>query len=263
MPWVVGGIFGKKLARRMLLLKAGIMQSCAIPGVYLHHVLRKRYIERLAREALSGTIRQMVVIGAGFDTLSLRLSKDHPECTILEIDHPATQQAKRSLLEHFELPQGRCHFLAADLADAALSSVLARCPDHDPDQPTLFIAEGLTMYLRESSMRRLLDDIAGQAAGSALVFTYMEETIAGCYDFQNARRITSWWLALRHERFTWGLRPDDLPGFLAESGFRIDEHRTPEELRIELLTECNRDAKLTAGENAGIDLVGHMNDHSS
>ncbi|MCH2134191.1 MAG: SAM-dependent methyltransferase [Phycisphaerales bacterium] len=247
-----GALLGPSLARRLLLLKAGVMQSCAIPGIYLHHVLRKRYIESLAREALGTTMTQMVVIGAGFDTLSLRLSVDCPGHTIIEIDHPATQKVKRALLEDFQLPAGSGQFLPADLASETLASALARCTPYDPDQPTLFIVEGLTMYLEESTVRDLLACIGDQARGSAVLFTYMEESSPGCYDFQNARRVTSWWLALRHERFTWGLKPADLPDFLSESGFSLQAHRTPEELRLELLTEPNRHAKLTSGENTAL-----------
>ena len=35
-------ILGAGVARRLLLLKAGLMQAFSIPGIYLHQVLRKR-----------------------------------------------------------------------------------------------------------------------------------------------------------------------------------------------------------------------------
>ena len=105
------------------------------------------------------------------------------------------------------------------------------------------------MYLSEAAMRGLLECIAGQAAGSKFLFTYMEESSPGCYDFQNTRLATSLWLALRSERFTWGLRQDALRGFLGESSYDLDEHWTSHQLGTELLTPANRSARLAGGEH--------------
>ncbi len=240
------------LARRLLLLKAGLMQACAVPGIYLHQVLRKRLIESLAEQAIENGTRQVVVLGAGFDTLGLRLAERHPDCRVLEVDHPATQRAKRSILEHTTLPSEGCRFLPADLGREGLQSVLESCPDHDPDRPTLFIIEGVTMYLEEPEIRRILAEVARHSGGSALLFTYMEEYKPGCFGFQNARRVASWWLALRHERFTWGIHPDRLPGFLSESSFELRYHRTVEQLRDELLTPPNRNVRLAIGEHTAL-----------
>ena len=238
-----------RLAFRWTLFKAGLMQACAIPGIYLHHLLRKRYIEQQVRKAITDNINQLVVIGAGLDTLGLRLSAEYPDLKVIEIDHPATQGLKRSILDSFTLPKGSIDFLPADLGSETLASVLKRCSFHDPKASSLFIAEGITMYLSEASVRELLKSIADQPSGSALIFTYMEETRPGCYDFSNARRVATWWLALRHERFTWGIRPEQLRGFLVECDLSLETQRTPEQLRLELLTESNRNATLTLGEN--------------
>ena len=239
----------RRLACRWILFKAGLMQRCAIPGIYLHQLLRKRFIEAQARKAIADKTNQLVVIGAGLDTLGLRLSVEHPDLKVIEIDHPATQALKRSIVDAMSLPMGDIEFLSADLGHETLVSALKRSACHDPEAATLFIAEGITMYLSEASVRELLNSIANQPPGSSLLFTYMEESRPGCFDFRNARRVTSWWLALRHERFTWGIRPDRLQAFLAECGLSLESHRTPEELRLELLIESNRNATLALGEN--------------
>ena len=244
-----GSRLGSGFARRWILLKAGVMQACSIPGLYLHQVLRKRYIESIVRRALEKGVTQVVVIGAGFDTLTLRLSPHFPGCRFIEIDHPATQKEKIPAVEAFSLPIGDCHFMSADLATETLASALARCDAHDPERATLFIAEGLTMYLSEQNIRTLLATVADQAPGSSIVFTYMDESSPGRFDFRNQLFTTSWWLALSGERFTWGIREDELPGFLEESGFHLREHRTPETLRAELMSEPNRGATVALGEH--------------
>ncbi|MBM62218.1 MAG: hypothetical protein CL484_04645 [Acidobacteria bacterium] len=245
-------LLGAGVARRLLLLKSRLMQAVSIPGIYLHQVIRKRYIESITRATLAGAVRQLVVIGAGFDTLSLRISLDMPDLRVIEIDHPATQQIKKIALEGFDLPLGTCHLVSADLSLESLASVLARSGEYDAEVPTLFVAEGLTMYLDEAQIRDLLTCIGTQASGSEFLFTYMEETEPGQYDFQNTRPVTSLWLALRSERFTWGIKKPELSGFLAESGFSLREHRTPDDLRVAFLTEANRSATVARGENIAL-----------
>ena len=243
---------GKAVARRLLLLKSRLLQVASVPGIYLHQLLRKRYIESVARAALGSEVRQVVVIGAGFDTLSLRLSADIPGYSMIEIDHPATQRVKKEVLEDFGLPHGGVQLVPVDLSQERLVDTLSGLEAYDPGLPTLFIMEGVTMYLDESRVRELLDCIASQAPGSRFLFTYMEESAPGRYDFRNSRAPTRWWLALRNERFTWGVGRSELPEFLAQSGFRLLDHRTPEDLRCELLTESNRNAVLAQGENTAL-----------
>ena len=250
---------GKALARRFLLFKAGLMQACSVPGIYLHQVLRKRCIETLAHESIANGIEQVVVLGAGYDTLSLRLATRYPECGVIEIDHPATQKSKRALLAQAGLHHDSCAYYPVDLSDQSLEAVLRACPKYDSLRPTLFIIEGVTMYLDEKSVRSLLSCVDAQAKGSALLFTYMEESRPGCYDFKGTRWVTSWWLALRHERFTWGIAPGKLPKFLSESGFTLRCHRTPDELRVELLARSHQSAVVALGENIALVVPGLEN----
>ena len=246
-----------RLRRAMLLKQCQVLQAGSVPGIYLHQVLRKRCIESLVRSAVSGGIHQIVIIGSGFDTLSLRLSAEMPWLSIIELDHPATQIVKTAAIERFQLASGKCHFFAVDLSCQTLASALAGCPEYDPKISTLFIAEGLAMYLSEARVREMLQCIAAQALGSKFIFTYMEELKPQNFSFQNERLATSLWLAFQHERFTWGIKSSELPAFLAKSGFQLLEHKTHQDLRLEWLTEKNRQATLAIGEN--IALVVHPN----
>ena len=240
---------GSWFERRMTLWKAGIMQAVSIPGIYLHQMLRKRFIESIARSEVLPSVSQLVVFGAGFDTLSLRVSASHPGLTVIEVDHPATQAAKVEAVERFNMSTGRCLFVESDLEKDGVTGGLERCPDYDPEVPTLFVAEGLTMYLSESRVRELLSYVAGGSPDSRLLFTYMEETPVGRWDFREQRSLATKWLAFRNERFTWGTTPEELRGLIAECGLEVVAHRTPEDMRLESLDAKNRDARLAHGEN--------------
>src|SRR6266704_6551231 len=69
---------------------AKLVERITIPGILLHYALRKKNISQLARAALVHGTKQLVVIGAGFDPLSLELHREFPTAQFREIDHPAT-----------------------------------------------------------------------------------------------------------------------------------------------------------------------------
>ena len=71
-----------KLGRKILEVKTGLMQTVVMPGFYLHFVLRKRSIEKFVRQAVQQNARQLVVIGAGFDTLSVRMAREFSDLQI-------------------------------------------------------------------------------------------------------------------------------------------------------------------------------------
>ena len=66
------------------------------PGFILHVAARKAFIDRLARTAIDAGAAQLIVVGAGYDTLALRIAASYPPVRCYEIDHPSTQEAKRS-----------------------------------------------------------------------------------------------------------------------------------------------------------------------
>ena len=225
------------------------MQALSIPGIYLHQVLRKRFIESMARSEMLQSVNQLVIFGAGFDTLGLRLSASHPGLTVIEVDHPATQAVKIEAVRRFNMSTGRCIFVGSDLEGDGVAGALERCPEYDPETPTLFVAEGLTMYLSESRIRELLGHVSSASRNSRLLFTYMEERGPGCWDFQEQRRLATWWLGFRNERFTWGATPEGLRELVEEFGLEVLVHRTTAELADELLQDDNRGARLAHGEN--------------
>ena len=62
-------------------------------------MLRKRWIESRVRAKIAAGASQVVVLGAGLDTLGVRLASERPDLRVVEIDHPATLAVKRSVVE--------------------------------------------------------------------------------------------------------------------------------------------------------------------
>jgi methyltransferase (TIGR00027 family) len=119
---------------------------------------RVRWFDAQVEGALEAGIDQAAVIGAGYDSRAWRLSRDGVR--FFEVDHPATQRDKiRRAPENGSGPT----FVPADLTERSAGAALA---EHglDGSRPALFVVEGVTMYLAEVAVRRLLEDLAGSTA---------------------------------------------------------------------------------------------------
>jgi methyltransferase (TIGR00027 family) len=137
-----------------------------------HVVLRSRYAEdRLATGAARG-ITQYVVLGAGFDTFALRQPAWAQGLKILEVDHPGTQELKRSRMAEagLEMP-GNAGFATVDFEHESLHDGLVR-NGFSQDKPTFFSCLGVIMYLKEEAVDTMLRSVARFPAGSEIVLTY-------------------------------------------------------------------------------------------
>src|SRR5918912_990407 len=215
---------------------ASMLERATVPGIRLHYALRKRCLEEVAREALGCGIRQVVVIGAGYDTLALRLTEEFPETEFFEVDHPTTQNVKRSVIERHHPPHCNLHFIALDLAHRNLEESLLALDEYRKEADTLFVAEGLLMYLAPAEIDLILEFIRQQSGPkSRFAFTFMETQGDGRIGFRQSSRLVEGWLRLRGESFKWGIERARINNFLAARGLNVKEVVTAETLRVRAL----------------------------
>jgi len=225
------------------------IERALLPGIILHWLVRKLLIESHARDAIAAGCRQIVVLGAGFDTLARRL---HGVANCFEIDRPMTQAIKRRAFG--EAP----NFLAADLLSASVAEALAQDPRYSPDQPTLFIAEGLLMYLPADHVGKLFRELASFGANRCrFVFTFMEERPGKPLAFHNASRVVGWWLGARGEPFRWGVARAEAHAFVRNHGWHLAAMSSPEELRSRFLNSHGLAGEpLAIGESIALAYLG-------
>ena len=223
------------LTRRGLRWLAWAAERATIPGLMLHFMLRKRWIEKAVRAAIARGCRQVVVIGAGYDTLAARLVPLFPAVRFTEVDHPATQAVKRAAFA----ASPNLQFVAADLARVPLRQVLPPSAGE-----TLYIAEGLLMYLTAAEVDALFASLDGE-----IIFTAMEPAAGGSIAFHNATWLERALLALWKEPFKWALAREALGEFLAARGLQLREYadlaQAHPELRLargELVVQATRNA---------------------
>ena len=113
-------------------------------------------------------IDQLVLLGAGWDTRSYRMPKG---IHCFEVDTPKTQETKRQMLKKAGLDTTRITFVPADFMMEDWLEKLVHA-GFDPDKPTFFLWEAVTMYLDREAVESTLRKIAGTASGSVVAFDY-------------------------------------------------------------------------------------------
>lgn len=220
---------------------ARLAERATVPGLLLYFMLRKRWIEHAVRASVAEGSEQVVIVGAGFDTMALRLCAEFPRVRFIEIDHPATQQCKRLAVEPPGLP-GNLHFIAADLARERLQDVLAGCKAFRPDARSTIVMEGLLTYLGDDDVARLFMALRElQRAPGRIVFTVMEPTPAGDPAFHNATLLVTWLLSHWREPFQSSLGRNDAARFLERFGYQLADLATDETLRSRYLAPLGRE----------------------
>jgi methyltransferase (TIGR00027 family) len=128
--------------------------------------------------AVERGVAQYVVLGAGLDTFAYRQPAWAHALRIVEVDHPASQAAKRERLEAagIALPPN-VTFAAIDLEEAAavgeraLTEALA-VHGVRPDEPTFVSWLGVMMYLSAEAVDLVFRTVAAMPGGSELAFTF-------------------------------------------------------------------------------------------
>ncbi len=192
------------------------------PGAQSSGIARTRFIDEALLRTLQADIKQVVILGAGFDCRAYR-TPGIEHARIYEVDRPDTLAAKRENLKRMLgiLPEHvifvEIDFNAQQLKDALLAS------GFDPARPAFFIWEGVTNYLTEEAVNTTLQFISSTAVGSQLVFTYIHQGVLDNADgFEGTRNLIRL-LQAEDEPWTFGLYPAQVASYLEVRGLQLLE----------------------------------------
>jgi methyltransferase (TIGR00027 family) len=152
------------------------MVRVAMGGLAGHVELRTALIDHAVREAVDAGVSQLVVLGAGLDARAFRLD-GLGAVDVFEVDHPATQAWKRRRAQALAHRARALSFVPVDFSRTSLNEGLGASA-HDPVRPSVWVWEGVTMYLPPGATSAALRDIAARSAsGSRLVLTYLRPEV--------------------------------------------------------------------------------------
>lgn len=215
-----------------------------LPGAMLSGAVRKRFVDDETRAGIADGARQVLVVGAGLDTLSGRLAREFPDVLFLETDHPATGGPKRAALESLGDLPANLVLRAVDLAETKLDAVLDGTPAWRRGALSVVVAEGVLMYLDPADVSAFLAAAsAAVAPGSRLVFDRLEAHGDGRLRAGGLSGFLRPLFRALGEPIRWTPRPEELVSFLGASGWRLDP---PPDLRARYLVPAGRsDAPLS------------------
>ncbi len=234
------------------------LENAVLPGIQLHYTVRKRRLEEITLAALDEDFEQIVILGAGFDTLAVRLHNQFPDVNFIEIDHPATQKAKKIAVEKKRMAGKNLKFIALDITLKDSFKQLSDNKLYRKNVKTLYIAEGLLMYLTESENKNLFTFINQfRTENSRVAFTFMERQENGRIAFRNSSKLVDVWLKRRGEPFRWSICESEVEMFLSERDFSLESLDNAKTFRRRYLTapELSK-LPLAEGESLCVASVG-------
>jgi methyltransferase (TIGR00027 family) len=202
-------------------------------------VVRTRYIDDVLRDALRQGARQVVILGAGFDSRAYRIA-GIDRVRVFEVDLPQTQASKhRLVLSRLGALPPHVTLIPADLTAPGLDAVM-REAGFRAEAVTFFICEGVTHYLSAPAVDALFRHVARAAAGSRMVFTYIHRAILeGTPTFAGADTTLAT-VRRSGEPYTFGFDPSELGQYVAERGLTLIEDVGAEEYRARYLAPIGR-----------------------
>ncbi len=174
-----GGIIFRDPFAAMVLddeTRARLDETAADPSLRpwrLFIAARSRFSEDTLAARVARGVRQIVVLGAGLDTFSLRNPHADQGVRVFEVDYPATQGWKRERLTQAGLAiPPSLTFAPVDFELQSLADGL-RAAGFQADRPAFFQWLGVVMYLSRDAVSATLDFIA-RVPESEVVFDYAE-----------------------------------------------------------------------------------------
>jgi methyltransferase (TIGR00027 family) len=190
------------------------------PGARSSIVARTRLIDDWLCEAMKAGVKQVVLLGAGFDSRAWRLPA-LADARIFEVDHPATSAEKRHRLARLGADFAHVRFVPVDFDQQMPAPGLVQA-GFDPSQRTM----------QPEAVDAITRWVGGLARGGRFIFTYIHSGVLdGSISFEGAAAALR---AVRRsgEPWTFGMRPDMVADYLNQRGLRLladlgaDEYRS-------------------------------------
>jgi methyltransferase (TIGR00027 family) len=227
----------------------GLDRLIGIAPMLTFAIVREQFVEDIIVAEAKRGLAQVVILGSGFDTRAYRITalKDIP---VFEVDHPVTQVQKRAVLQRVDIP-ANVKFVAVDFETDDLGTEL-RVAGYREDARTLFIWQGVSMYLTQSGIDRTLAFIAQHSAkGSAVVLDYFDaRAMQG-----GEARVIRFFTAVMGEHVRFAIDQTQIAPFLESRGFTDVRNADGAEMGRPYLTGANAGRRMAKGVNVVVATV--------
>jgi methyltransferase (TIGR00027 family) len=219
---------GDHLAERVLLPSQRILAAWprltvwllerGLPGAVGYFNARTQYFDSILLREASRGLQQVVILGAGFDSRSLRFSTQLGSARVFDVDMPAVLRLREERLLRGEHPAAVP--VAVDFEHDDLATAL-HAHGYVATARTFFMWEGVSYYLPVESVTAILRLVATHSGpGSGILFDYVTRAfVDGLYTGYGERELARGWRRLGDvNRF--GV--DDIAAFAGPLGLRVE-----------------------------------------
>lgn len=201
------------------------------PGSYCSLLIRTRFMDEHLLRALQQGIRQVVILGAGYDSRAWRFAEQLKGTRVFEVDLPGTQAAKLACLKKAGMSTpSNLQFFAHDFNNGDLIARLQQ-QGLDTSLPTFFLWEGVCYYLPQAAVVANLQTVVGACApGSILVLDYaLRSFVEGDSSTYGGEAVQKW-LKKINEPFLFGLNADETTTFMTRCGMQMIDDIGPAQM---------------------------------
>jgi methyltransferase (TIGR00027 family) len=218
---IIGFPFARSLFRRLIPAR----------GMYEYVIARTKYIDSVFKESMEARFDQILILGAGFDTRALRFQNIIGTTKIFELDAAVTQEAKIDQYRKCGLKiPANLTFIPIDFDRESLPTKLEDA-GFDKNRRSLFILEGLLMYLQPESVDetfKIIRDFAG--AGSQVVFDHVYSSVIRHEELYDDEKKIVNQVSKAGENWQFGIEKGKIEQFLSTYNLRLCEQRDAQQL---------------------------------
>ena len=211
------------------------------PGLGNSIRARVRYFDDFVKSSIEDGLEQLVILGAGYDTRAFRID-GLDKITVFEVDHPATQKVKVEKVRKIfgQLPQ-HVAYVPVDFESEDLGGKLLGM-GYDASKKSLFVMEGLVMYLPPQAVDMMLSFIVRNSGkGSRIIFDYYPQSLVdGTSELEAAKNIRNYVIE-QGEPLQFGIKEGGVDSFLAERGFSHIHNVTSDDYKSAYFHDANKD----------------------
>lgn len=198
------------------------MYNSTSVGLLGLQVYRTRYIDDVLKEAIDNGTKQLVILGAGFDTRPYRIAGIN-KVRVFEVDMPIILDKKQSIMKKCvgTLPDN-VTYTPIDFNNEKLDEVL-ESKNLDFSKPIFFIWEGVTQYITKEAVDNTLKFISKASSGSIVVFTYiLKNVIDGTSNMVGSQGIANLF-EMADQPWRFGLDPPEVSDFVNQYNLTLIE----------------------------------------
>lgn len=199
--------------------KVDLMEKL-FPGLSSSIIIRVKYFDDYVEKLINERVEQLVTLGAGYDTRAYRITGLN-QVTVFEVDHPNTQSFKiEKINQILESTPDNVVYVPVDFETEELGPKLFEY-GYDPLKKTLFIMEGLIMYIPEESVLNTLKFIQNNSGkGSSIIFDYYPRSVVdGTCKEKMGQNICNF-VKNQGEPLQFGIDDGKLEEYLSNRGFK-------------------------------------------